>query len=174
MYVYIYIYAREMPELFALLFEIREGTLIMIMMIERACRLRRRRLNYNRPFERGGDRRLDKCYVNDSELDSSSDSGTRNSPSSYRQPGSNGQSLSRRYCTHSVWLLSCATPTAHRPEALWRFRVSTSNILSGRSWLQHTRTCVWPSINNSIRVCGDDHFESLSWQSKNPRRFPFP
>ena len=31
-----------------------------------------------------------------------------NSPRSYRQPFGNGQSLSRRYCTQSVWLFSCA------------------------------------------------------------------
>jgi hypothetical protein len=34
--------------------------------------------------------------------------GTRNSPSSYRQPNGRGQSLSRRYCTQSGWLFSCA------------------------------------------------------------------
>ena len=38
--------------------------------------------------------------------DSVSDSGTCNSPRSYRQPDGNGQFLSRRYCTHSVWLSS--------------------------------------------------------------------
>ena len=35
-----------------------------------------------------------------------------NVPSSYRQPGGRGQSFSRRYCTHSVWLFSCAQRTA--------------------------------------------------------------
>ena len=34
-----------------------------------------------------------------------------NSPRSYRQPDGNGQLLSRRYCTHSVWLFSCALYT---------------------------------------------------------------
>jgi hypothetical protein len=29
-------------------------------------------------------------------------------PCSYRQPSGRGQLLSRRYCTHSVWLFSCA------------------------------------------------------------------
>ena len=38
--------------------------------------------------------------------DSVSDSGTCNSPCSYRQPDGKGQFLSRRYCTHSVWLSS--------------------------------------------------------------------
>ena len=31
-----------------------------------------------------------------------------NSPRSYRQPGGIGQSLSRRYCTQSVWFFLCA------------------------------------------------------------------
>ena len=35
-----------------------------------------------------------------------------NLPRSYRQPGGNGQLLSRRYCTHSGWLFRCATRTA--------------------------------------------------------------
>ena len=43
----------------------------------------------------------------DSVSDSVSDSGTRNSPCSYRQPDGNGQFLSRRYRKHSVWLFSC-------------------------------------------------------------------
>ena len=60
-------------------------------------------------------------------------------PSSYRQLGGRGQLLSRRYCTHSGWLFSCAHRTASRPKALWRFRASTSNSLSGRSW-PHTHT----------------------------------
>ena len=33
-------------------------------------------------------------------------------PSSYRQPRGNRQLLSRRYCTHSGWLFSCASRTA--------------------------------------------------------------
>ena len=39
-------------------------------------------------------------------------SGTRNSPRSYRQSHGRGQLLSRRYCTHSVWLFLCASRTA--------------------------------------------------------------
>ena len=35
-----------------------------------------------------------------------------NLPRSYRQPGGNGQLLSRRYCTHSGWLFRCAPRTA--------------------------------------------------------------
>jgi hypothetical protein len=45
------------------------------------------------------------CYVDDdseSESDSESDEyNGYNSPRSYRQPSGHGQSLSRRYCTHS-------------------------------------------------------------------------
>ena len=33
-------------------------------------------------------------------------------PCSYRQPSGRGQLLSRRYCKHSVWYLSCAPRTA--------------------------------------------------------------
>ena len=51
-----------------------------------------------------------------------------------------GQLLSRRYCTHSGWLFSCASHTAsYGPKALWRFRVSTSNSPSGRTWPHATR-----------------------------------
>ncbi|CAL6305154.1 unnamed protein product [Bathycoccus prasinos] len=39
-------------------------------------------------------------------------SGTWSSPFAYDQPSGRGQSLSRRYCTHSVWFSSCATRTA--------------------------------------------------------------
>ena len=38
--------------------------------------------------------------------------GVRSCPSSYDHPGGNGQSLSRRYCKHSVWLYLCASRTA--------------------------------------------------------------
>ena len=53
----------------------------------------------------------------------------RSCPSSYDQSSGNGQSLSRRYCTQSVWLFSCAIVRPESPKALWRFRVSTSNSL---------------------------------------------
>ena len=32
----------------------------------------------------------------------------RSIPSSYHQPNGKGQSLSRRYCKHSVWFFLCA------------------------------------------------------------------
>jgi len=47
------------------------------------------------------------------------------------------------------------------PKALWRFRASTSNSPSGRSWLQtHTqiRHIDHTYAQQDIRVCGDDHF----------------
>ena len=52
------------------------------------------------------------CYYVKFYSDSHSDSTICNSPPSYRQPSGNGQLLSRRYCTHSVWLFLCASKTA--------------------------------------------------------------
>jgi hypothetical protein len=54
-----------------------------------------------------GYRSLSKCVITWS-YSSDSDSITCKSPRSYRQPSGKGQSLSRRYCTHSVWLFLCA------------------------------------------------------------------
>ena len=54
-------------------------------------------------------------YSANSSLDdysSESSSESYNVPPSYRQPGGRGQLLSRRYCTHSVWLFLCANRTA--------------------------------------------------------------
>jgi hypothetical protein len=51
--------------------------------------------------------RTNDCSDSYSVSDSVSDSGTRNSPCSYRQPDGNGQLVSRRCCKHSVWLFSC-------------------------------------------------------------------
>jgi hypothetical protein len=49
-----------------------------------------------------------------------------------------------------------------RPKALWRFRVSTSNSPSGRTW-QHAYTQVryiyQTYARQDIRVCEDDHFK---------------
>ena len=45
--------------------------------------------------------------------------------------------------------------------ALWRFRVSTSNSPSGRSWPPtdtHLRYIYHTFAQQDIRVCGDDHF----------------
>ena len=47
------------------------------------------------------------------------------------------------------------------PKALWRFRVSTANSLSGRSRPHintHTRHIYQTYAQQDIRVCGDDHF----------------
>ena len=40
----------------------------------------------------------------------------RSCPSSYDQSSGNGQSLSRRYCTQSVWLFLCASRTARESQ----------------------------------------------------------
>ena len=61
---------------------------------------------------RGGFRTRAIILIYQMESVSDSDSGTCNSPSSYRQPSGRGQSLSRRYCKHSVWLYLCAFRTA--------------------------------------------------------------
>ena len=59
-----------------------------------------------------------------------------------------------------------------RPKALWRFRASTSNSPSGRTWL-HTNTRIryidQIYAQQGIGVCGDDHFQPPTWQLKNPR-----
>ena len=58
------------------------------------------------------------------------------------------------------------------PKALWRFRASTSNSLSGRSW-PHTHTPIrqihHTYAQQDIRVCGDDHLKPPLPQSKNPK-----
>ena len=59
-----------------------------------------------------------------------------------------------------------------RPTALWRFRVSTSNSPSGRTW-PHTHTHIrhihHTYAQQDIRVCGDDHFEPPKRQFSNPK-----
>jgi len=56
------------------------------------------------------------CYYVKFYSDSHSDSTICNSPPSYRQPSGNGQLLSRRYCTHSVWSFLCAYRTARESQ----------------------------------------------------------
>ena len=58
------------------------------------------------------------------------------------------------------------------PKALWRFRASTSNSLTGRSRL-HARTHM-RYIHNTyaqqdIRVCGDDHLQPPKRQYPQPK-----
>ena len=56
--------------------------------------------------------------------------------------------------------------------ALWRFRASTSNSPSGRTWpLPNTllRHIDHTYAQQDIRVCGDDHFQPPTRQSKNPK-----
>ena len=56
--------------------------------------------------------------------------------------------------------------------ALWRFRASTSNSPSGRTWL-HTHTQIryiyQTYAQQDIRVCGDDHFEPPNRQYHNTK-----
>ena len=57
-------------------------------------------------------------------------------------------------------------------KALWRFRASTSNSLSGRSRLHfdtHIRYIDQIYARQDIRVCGDDHFEPPIRQYSNPK-----
>ena len=59
-----------------------------------------------------------------------------------------------------------------RPKALWRFRVSTPNSLSGHSWLPihtHLRYVDQIYAQQDIRVCEDDHFQSPNRQFSNPK-----
>ena len=52
-------------------------------------------------------------------------------------------------------------------KALWRFRASTSNSLSGRCWPPtdtHLRDIYHTYAQQDIRVCGDDHFQPPKWQ----------
>ena len=87
-----------------------------------------------------------------------------NSPCSYRQPNGNGQLLSRRYCTHSVCCSRALLVRPYSPKALWRFRVSTSNSLSGRSWPHthtHIRYIYQTYAQQDIRVYEDDHLKPL-------------
>ena len=44
------------------------------------------------------------------------DYAARSCPSSHDQSSGNGQSLSRRYCTQSVWLFLCAYRTARESQ----------------------------------------------------------
>ena len=58
------------------------------------------------------------------------------------------------------------------PKALWRFRVSTSNSPSGRSWPPTDtalRQIYHTYARQDIRVCEDDHFQPPKWQFPNPK-----
>ena len=60
----------------------------------------------------------------------------------------------------------------HCSKALWQFRASTSNSLSGRTWL-HSYTPIRQIdqiyAQQDIRVCEDDHYEPPNWQFANPK-----
>ena len=60
----------------------------------------------------------------------------------------------------------------HCSTALWRFRASTSNSPSGRSWLHsHTpiRYIYQIYSEQGIRICGGDHFEPPNRQFSTPK-----
>ena len=56
--------------------------------------------------------------------------------------------------------------------ALWRFRVSTSNSPSDRTWLHaytHMRYYIYNYAQKDIRVCGDDYFQPPKRQYYNSK-----
>jgi len=57
------------------------------------------------------------------------------------------------------------------PKELWRFRASTSNSPSGRSWLHaNTHTRIYQTYaQQDIRVCEDGHFQPQKRQYENPK-----
>ena len=84
-----------------------------------------------------------------------------------------GDSYCRGGIVHIRFDFSCALSVRrHCSKALWRFRASISNSLSGRSWL-HTHTPIRyihnPFARQDIRVCGDDHFEPPMRQYHNTK-----
>ena len=59
-----------------------------------------------------------------------------------------------------------------RPKGLWRFRASTSNSRSGRTWPQTytpIRHIYHTYAQQDIRVYEDDHFEPRQRQYSNPK-----
>ena len=70
------------------------------------------------------------------------------------------------YCRGGIVHIRCGCSSAlvvrpYSSKALWRFRVSTSNSPSGRSWLHthtHTRHIYQTYAQQDIRVYEDDHF----------------
>ena len=69
----------------------------------------------------------------------------------------------------------CTSSLVERPDspkALWRFRVSTSNSPSGRTWPHfHTplRHIDHTYVQQDIRVCEDDHLKPPKRQFSNPK-----
>ena len=69
----------------------------------------------------------------------------------------------------------CSSALLVRPnssKALWRFRASTSNSPSGRTWPQTDtalRYIYYIYAQQDIRVCGDDHFQPHKRQYSNPK-----
>ena len=77
----------------------------------------------------------------DSVSDSVSDSGTRNSPCSYRQPDGNGQFLSRRYRKHSVWLFSCLVKKEQKKKVFPPCIITCTTRLRHKSALSRVDAC---------------------------------
>jgi len=80
-------------------------------------------------------------------------------------------------CRGGIVNIRCVCTSAlvertNSPKAPWRFRVSTSNSLSGRSW-PHTHTRIryidHTYAQQDIRVCGDDHNQPPMRQLANPK-----
>ena len=74
---------------------------------------------------------------------------------------------------HTRFGCSCALLVRpYSPTALWRFRASTSNSPSGRSWPPtHTQTryIYHTYVQQDIRVCEDDHLKPPKRQFSNPK-----
>ena len=95
----------------------------------------------------------------------------RNAPSSYRQPCGRRQSLSRRYCEHSVWFFSCASRTA--PEFQGALAVSCKYFKQSKWPWPHFHTPLrhidHTYVQQDIRVCEDDHLKPPKRQFSNSK-----
>ena len=94
------------------------------------------------------------------------------SPCSYRQPVGRGQLLSRRYCTHSGWLFSCAYVYASSSQGA--LAVSCKYFKQSKwpymaAYHTHIRHIHQTYAQQDIRVCGDDHFQPPKRQYSNPK-----
>ena len=85
--------------------------------------------------------RTNDCSDSYSVSDSVSDSGTRNSPCSYRQPDGNGQLVSRRCCKHSVWLFSCLVKKEQKKKVFPPHIITCTTRLRHKSALSRVDAC---------------------------------
>ena len=93
--------------------------------------------------------RTNDCSDSYSVSDSVSDSGTRNSPCSYRQPDGNGQLVSRRCCKHSVWLFSCLVKKGAKKKKFFRH-------ISLRARREHDTKARSHALTRAMRKKKDD------------------